>query len=194
MGYYYTLCHNTYAYSLLFYKVYMKRENADSWDSRLEKEQILETYSAQLQKSWNSTERLKRNKEKSTPRWRPGGPHPAHEGGGAPPTSWAPGGSPMAIFCYMRSFFEEKNHKQAFGTRLRRHEAEPWRNQSRALAELFCRGHFPPGGGNHRHRHHQRSSHRERAISINIFTSTISSPNPSSSLVSNSCLKVRDWC
>ena len=36
--------------SLLFYKVYMKRENADSWDSGLEKEQILETYSAQLQK------------------------------------------------------------------------------------------------------------------------------------------------
>ena len=30
------------------------------------------------------------------------------------------------------------------------HEAEPWRNQSRAPAELFCRGHFPPGGGHHR--------------------------------------------
>ena len=39
---YYTLCHNTYAYSLLFYKVYVKRENAVSWDSGLEKEQILE--------------------------------------------------------------------------------------------------------------------------------------------------------
>ena len=51
MGYYYTLYHNTYAYSLLFYKVYIKRENADSWNSGLEKEQILETYSAQLQKS-----------------------------------------------------------------------------------------------------------------------------------------------
>ena len=59
---------------------------------------------------------------------------------------------------------------------------------------VFCLGHFPPGGGNHHHRHHQRSSHRERAISINIFTSAISSPNPSSSLVSNSCLQVRDWC
>ena len=55
MGCYYTLCHNTYAYSLLFYKVYMKRENAGSWDFGLENEQILETYSAQLQKSWNST-------------------------------------------------------------------------------------------------------------------------------------------
>nr|XP_040248157.1 vegetative cell wall protein gp1-like [Aegilops tauschii subsp. strangulata] len=30
--------------------VYTKRENADSWNSGLEKEQILETYSAQLQK------------------------------------------------------------------------------------------------------------------------------------------------
>ena len=50
MCYYYTLCHNTYAYSLLFYKVFMKRENAGSWDSGLEKEQILETYSTQLQK------------------------------------------------------------------------------------------------------------------------------------------------
>src|SRR4051812_8124381 len=66
--------------------------------------------------------------------------------------------------------------------------------QSRAPAELFCRGYFPPGGGNHCHHHHQRSSHREREISINIFTSTILSPSPSSSLVSNSCPKVQDWC
>ena len=54
MGCYYTLCHNTYAYSLLFYKVYMKRENAGSWESGLEKEQIFQTYSAQLQKPWYS--------------------------------------------------------------------------------------------------------------------------------------------
>ena len=51
MGCYYTLYLNTYGYSLLFYKVYIKRENAGSWDSGLEKEKILETYSAQLQKS-----------------------------------------------------------------------------------------------------------------------------------------------
>ena len=50
-GMLFTLCHNTYGYSLLFYKVYMKRENAGSWNSGLEKEQILETYSAQLQMS-----------------------------------------------------------------------------------------------------------------------------------------------
>ena len=34
-----------------FTRFIMKRENAGSWNSGLEKEQILETYSAQLQKS-----------------------------------------------------------------------------------------------------------------------------------------------
>ena len=34
-----------------FTRFIMKRENAGSWDSGLEKEKILETYSAQLQKS-----------------------------------------------------------------------------------------------------------------------------------------------
>ena len=33
-----------------------------------------------------------------------GAPYPL----GAPPTSWAPGGPPMSIFCYMESFDEEK--------------------------------------------------------------------------------------
>ena len=84
MGCYFTLCRNTYGYSLLFYKVYMKRENAGSWNSGLENEQILKEYSAQLQKSWNSTEYLKINKEKSSPKMKARGPHPAHEGGGRP--------------------------------------------------------------------------------------------------------------
>ena len=123
-----------------------------------------------------------------------------HEGGGraplgAPPYLVGPLVALRRPYLLLYEVFRwEKNKREPFGTRLRRHEAEPWRNQSRALAELFCRGHFPPGGGNHHHRHHQRSSHRERAISINIFISTISSQNPSSSLVSNSCLQVRDWC
>ena len=85
MGFYYTLCHNTYAYSLLFYKVYMKRENAGSWNSGLEKEQILEAYSAQLQKSWNSTEHLKINKEKYSPKMKARGPTPLPRGWGRPP-------------------------------------------------------------------------------------------------------------
>ena len=44
-----------------------------------------------------------------------GGPHPGHEGGGAPyPPGHAPlprglpGGPPMPIFCYMRSFVRQK--------------------------------------------------------------------------------------
>ena len=113
------------------------------------------------------------------------GPTPYPRGWGRAPTSWAPWWLFDDHLLLYEVFRREKNKKQPFGTKLRRHEAEPWRNQSRAPAELFCRGNFPPGGGNHRHRHHQRSSHRERAISINIFTSTISSQNPSSSLVSN---------
>ena len=42
------------------------------------------------------------------------GPHPAHEGGGAPPLGCAPlprgppGGSPTPIFSYMKSFDEKK--------------------------------------------------------------------------------------
>ena len=55
-----------------------------------------------------------------------------------------------AIWCLL----PWKNHKEAFGMKRRCLEAEPWRNQSRALAELFCQGNFPLGGGNHHHRHH----------------------------------------
>ena len=55
--------------------------------------------------------------------------------------------------------------------KLRRHEAEPWRNQSRAPAELSCRGNFPPEG--------EIITNdpliRRGSISMNIFTSTISS-------------------
>ena len=176
MGCYYTLCDNTYAYSLLFYKVYIRRENAGSWNSGLEKEQRLETYSAQLQKSWNSTEYLKTNKEKSSPKMKARGATPCSRGWGrpplgAPPTSWAPWWISDARLLLYEVFRWEKNKKPSS----RRNSAAMRRNQSRAPAELFCRGNFPPGGGNHCHRHHKRSSHRERAISINIFTSTISS-------------------
>mgnify|MGYP005850280029 CR=1 FL=1 len=86
MGCYYTLCHNTYSYSLLFYKVYMKRENAGSWNSGLEKDQILETYFARLLKSWNFTEVIFGINKKY---WRKNPPEGAHtlatRVGGAPP-------------------------------------------------------------------------------------------------------------
>ena len=69
--------------------------------------------------------------------------------------------------------------------KLHRHDAEPWRNQSRAMAELFCRGHFPPGGGNHHQRHHQWSSHREQVNLHQHLHQHHLLSNPSSSLVSN---------
>ena len=159
MGCYYTLYHNTYAFSLLFYNVYMKRENAARWNSGLEKEQILETDSAHLQKTWNFTEVIyginkKILSEENTRR----GPAMIHEGGGTPyPLGAPPDRPPVTIFCYMKSFTLEKIISKLSG----RNSAATRRNQSRAPAELFCRGNFPPGGGNHRHRHHQQSSHRE---------------------------------
>ena len=85
--------------------------------------------------------------------------------GERPPSQGAPlppgplGGPPVPIFYYMKSFTLEKNHKQAFGMKLRRHEAETWRNQSRAPAKLFYWGNISPRGGNHHHHHHHRSSH-----------------------------------
>ena len=87
-----------------------------------------------------------------TPRPRGWGARPTPQG--APPASWAtwqPSGAHLLLY---EVFYPVKNHKQAYGTKLRRHKEEPWQNQSRAPAELFCRGNFPPGGGNHHHRHH----------------------------------------
>ena len=72
-------------YSLLFYKVYMKRENTGSWDSGMEKEQILETYSAQLQKSRNFTEAIFGINKKYWRKNQPEGGHPpSTRVGGAP--------------------------------------------------------------------------------------------------------------
>ena len=83
---------------------------------------------------------------------RPGAPHPVQETGGRPPCrarppiSWAPWWASDVHLLLYESFYPEKNRGQSDGTRLRRHEAEPWRNQSRAPAEQFCRGHFPLEG------------------------------------------------
>ena len=49
---------NTYGYSLLFYKVYHEEGECRQLEFWLEKEQTLETYFAQLQKTWDSTKQL----------------------------------------------------------------------------------------------------------------------------------------
>ena len=51
MGCYYTLYLNTYGYSLLFNKVYHEEGEYRQLEFWQEKEQTLEIYSAQLQKS-----------------------------------------------------------------------------------------------------------------------------------------------
>ena len=195
MGCYYTLCHNTYAYALLFYKVYIKRENAGSWNSGLEKEQILETYSAQLQKSWNSTEVIFWNNKKYWAKKIPEGANTLATGVGARPTPWAhplprglPGGPPMPIFCYMRSFARVKIISKLTGwnsaaTRWNLGGSNLELRQSCSTGETSL-----PEGGKHRHGHHQRSSHRERANLHQHLHHHHLLSNPSSSLVSNSCL------
>ena len=170
----------------------MKRENAGSWDSGLEKEQILETYSAQLQKSWNSKGVIFRiyNKYWAKEALEGATHHPRGWGRALPP--WArplprgpPGRPPVPIFFYMKSFTLEKIISKLSG----RNSAATRRNKSRAPAQLFCRGNFPSGGGNH----HHRSSHREGVnLHQHLHQHRLLS-NPSSSLVSNLCPKTSDW-
>ena len=52
---------------------------------------------------------------------------------GAPPTSWAPWWPSGGHLMLYGVFRWEKNHKPSSRMKLRRHEAEPWRNQSRVL-------------------------------------------------------------
>ena len=89
----------------------MKRENIGSWNSGLEKEQILETYSAQLQKSWNSTKVIFGNNKKYWAEEILEGTHTlgTRVGGGRTPLPRGPPvGPPVPIFCYMKSFARRK--------------------------------------------------------------------------------------
>ena len=101
-----------------------------------------------------------------------GGHQPATRVEGAPPASWATWQASGAHLLLYEVFRPRKNEEEAFGTKRRRLEAEPRQNQSRAPAELFCRGNIPLGGG----KIITIDPLIERgSISINIFTSTISS-------------------
>src|SRR3954463_6782746 len=73
-------------------------------------------------------EYLKISKEKSLPKMKARGPTPCSGGGGRAPTSWAPWWLSDAHLLLYEVVRQEKNQKQPFGTRLRRHKAEPWRN------------------------------------------------------------------
>ena len=103
----------------------MKRENADNWNSRLEKEKILVTYSAQLQKCLNFTENIFGiNKKYWVKKAQEGGHQPTTRVEGAPyplgtppRPCGAPRRPPTPIFCYMVCFDQKKNQKEAFRTK-----------------------------------------------------------------------------
>ena len=121
---------------------------------------------------------------------RPGGPHPVQETGGAPPRArplspGPPGGPPASILCYIITFTLEKIVGKLTG----RNSAATRRNLGGINLGLWrsC------SAGDTSLREGEIITNvitndpliGRGSISINIFTSTISSQNPSSSLVSN---------
>ena len=121
---------------------------------------------------------------------RPGGPHPIQETGAPPlgrgPLSPGPPGGPSAsIFCYIITFPLEKIVGKLTG----RNSAATRRNLGGA--NLGLRRSCSAGETSLREGENitivitNDPLTGRGAISINIFTSTISSQNPSSSLVSN---------
>ena len=175
-----------------FTRFIMKRENADSWDSGWKRS-----------KYWKPI--LHSSKNPETPRnlffginknyWAEETPQGAHTLArrvgarppllGAPLSPGPPGGPSVSILCYMKAFTLEKIRGKLTG----RNSAATRRNLGGTNLEL--RQSCSSG----------ETSIREGeiitivitndpligrgSISINIFTSTISSQNPSSSLVSN---------
>ena len=114
-GLLYYLWYHIYAFSLLFCKDYLKRENSGSWNSGLEKEQILVHYSAHLQMPWKvtciflvlykkySVKELPEggcqgatSPDTATPWWQSGG-------------LWAPWRPTAPLFFYMKGFVREKS-------------------------------------------------------------------------------------
>ena len=185
----------------LIYKVSIRRENAGSWNSGLEKEQILETYSAQLQKSWNSTKVIFGNNKKY---WaeevRQRGTHLATRVGGAP---YPPGRAPLphgpllALRWPSSTIWSLSSRKKIISNLSGWDSASTRRNlggtnlglrQSCSIGDTSLRE-----GENHRHRHHQRSSRREGANLHQRLHQHHRLSNPSSSLVSNLCTKASYW-
>ena len=112
---------------------------------------------------------------------------------GAPLPRGPAGDPPMPIFSYMRCFELEKIIRRLSGQDAAVSRRNLGGNQSRAPAELFCWGYFPPGGGNTHRRHHQQLSHLgESYLHKHLHQHQLLS-NHSSSLVSNLCIQTLDW-
>ena len=129
-----------------------------------------------------------------------GDPPGGHKPGGAPyppgraPVACGPPDSPpVPIFCYMEGFDLEKMIRELSG----RSAAVSRRNLGRSnlgLRRSCSTGETSLPEGEIEAIVITNVPLIERgSISINIFTSTISSPNPSSSLVSDLCLKTSDF-
>ena len=113
--------------------------------------------------------------------------------GRAPVACGPPGRPPVPIFCYMEGFDLEKIIRELSG----RIAAVSRRNLGRSnlgLRQSCSAGEtsFPEGEIEVIIITNDPLIERE-SISINIFTSTVSSPNPSSSLVFDLSLKTSDW-
>ena len=132
MGCYYTLCHNTYAYSLLFYKVCMKRENAGSWNYVAGKGENIRDLFCTTPKVLKLHESFFGINKKYWAKKVPEGAHTLASRVGArptplgvPPASWAPRQPSDVHLLLYEVFHRGKNHNLAHGMKLRRHEAEP---------------------------------------------------------------------
>src|SRR3990170_4310755 len=115
MGCYYTLWYNTYAFALLFYKVYTKRENAGSCNSGPERSKS-ERSIIHNSKSPENLRRIileyikniGRRKYQRGPTRRPQAWGRTLPPGRAPVACGLPGRPPVPIFCYMEGFDLEK--------------------------------------------------------------------------------------
>ena len=117
-----------------FTRFIVKRENAGSWDSGWKREQILETYSAQLQNTCNSKKVIFGFNKNYWANKIPKGAHTLARRVGVPPPysgrplfPGPPGGPPVPIFCYLRSF----TLKKIISTLTRRNSIATRRNLGR---------------------------------------------------------------
>ena len=98
---------------------------------------------------------------------------------------WLVSRCPLAI----KSYLPRKKSQKIIGTFRRRLRGKTWAEHFCSPALRFCRGNIPPGGELEAFIITNSPIIVEIIIFIDIFTSTILSQNPSSSLVFNLCIK-----